>query len=522
MKPIDLLDNLGNIRDSYIAKADAFRRGEERPQTKGLSMKRTLLIAAVIALTLLLVGCAVVYVLSLQDMKVGEFTYHEDAYTTPEGETVPAKELTSTLISLQGYNNSPNQLALQEWLEFQDSYDPDLTLLKENNMNESGLPLDYYTTYDCYTWEMKDRLDAVLEKYDLKKLSEWVPLQRWEKQVFFEALQLEALHRKDAQAEVEYHAGYFYPEGTFDFDADITLTGADAAWTEPMLVSIRYSLTEYFDPVPMSLGEVESYEQWHYTLSDGTDVLLALHDGTAIMICDRGDAFITVSMHDYSDTEDLTKQAVEQFADVLDFSIQPQKADMAQVEALLAECEEPYNPAVHSYYIGFRLSMDGGTWYPPEGYSDSFESYISYVRANAEPENQYYALMDLDGDGADELLLGNKDGQLYEVVRMENGETALRFATYICEGNILEDYSDHTTYFPADDEEPVKNCTAHIYNTFSENLLTLYYLPESEQWIILDNDREAQTIAATEARNYIASYPRIELDMKPLSEYPAK
>ena len=522
MKSIDLLDSLGSVQDSYILQADAFRRGETKPLPKRLSFHRAALIAAVIALMALLVGCAVAYVLRLQDMKVGEYTYHEDTYTTPEGETVPEQEWTTTLLSLQGYNNSPNQLALQEWLAYQESYDPDGTLLDENNLNESGLPLDYYTTYDCYTWEMKDALDALLEKYDLKKLGEWVPLQRWENQVLFDALQLESLLRPDAQAEVEYLSGYFYPEGTFDFTAYITLTGEDARWTEPMLTSIRYSLTDYFDPVPLSVREIERYEQWHYTLPDGRDILLAMHPeiaDSAVMICDQSDAFITVILNTFSDTDPLTKKAVEQFADVLDFSMQPKTADMEQVEALLAQCEEP--ETLHSYYQGFQISPDG-TWYPPEGYSDSFDSYISYVRANAEPENQFYTLMDLNGDGADELLLGNADGQLNEVAYMKEDEVALNFAAYICEENVLEGYSETMAYFPSDDEEPIRNCTAHIYSTLSDIILSLYYLPESDQWILIDENSVHKTITATEARNYIASYPRIELDMKPLSEYPAE
>ena len=130
--------------------------------------------------------------------------------------------------------------------------------------------------------------------------------------------------------------------------------------------------------------------------------------------------------------------------------------------------------------------------------------------------------MDLNGDGADELLLGNADGQLNEVAYMKEGEVALNFAAYICEENVLEGYSETMAYFPSDDEEPIRNCTAHIYSTLSDIILSLYYLPESDQWILIDENSVHKTITATEARNYIASYPRIELDMKPLSEYPAE
>ena len=51
MKPMVLLKSLNNVRDTYILAAEDFRQGRSR---KTVSMKRILLIAAVIALSLLL------------------------------------------------------------------------------------------------------------------------------------------------------------------------------------------------------------------------------------------------------------------------------------------------------------------------------------------------------------------------------------------------------------------------------------------------------------------------------------
>ena len=52
MNPMEFLENLEHIEDNYIVAAGEFRQGK-----RAVSLKRTWLLAAVIALTLLLVGC---------------------------------------------------------------------------------------------------------------------------------------------------------------------------------------------------------------------------------------------------------------------------------------------------------------------------------------------------------------------------------------------------------------------------------------------------------------------------------
>ena len=74
MNAMDLIYGLNNVRDSYVASAEAFR--QRKP--KRLPKRKLWLIAALIALTLLLVGCAVVYVLRLlgrKPMKCWEAAY---------------------------------------------------------------------------------------------------------------------------------------------------------------------------------------------------------------------------------------------------------------------------------------------------------------------------------------------------------------------------------------------------------------------------------------------------------------
>lgn len=61
MKAMDLLVGFGSVKDSYVISAEEFRQGKHKAEIKHLSTRKMWLIAAVIALTLLLVGCAVAY-----------------------------------------------------------------------------------------------------------------------------------------------------------------------------------------------------------------------------------------------------------------------------------------------------------------------------------------------------------------------------------------------------------------------------------------------------------------------------
>ena len=61
MKAMDLLIGFGSVKDSYVISAEEFRQGKQKAKMKRLSTRKMRLIAAVIALMLLLVGCAVAY-----------------------------------------------------------------------------------------------------------------------------------------------------------------------------------------------------------------------------------------------------------------------------------------------------------------------------------------------------------------------------------------------------------------------------------------------------------------------------
>ena len=72
MTNLELFIALGGISAENLSGAEELQSNPPAHTGRKPPMRRAVLIAAAVALTLLLVGCAVVYVLHLQDMKIGE------------------------------------------------------------------------------------------------------------------------------------------------------------------------------------------------------------------------------------------------------------------------------------------------------------------------------------------------------------------------------------------------------------------------------------------------------------------
>ena len=63
MNTMDILYGLNDVRDSYVIAAEEFQKGKR--QVRRLPKKKLWLVAAIVVLALLLVGCAVVYALRM-------------------------------------------------------------------------------------------------------------------------------------------------------------------------------------------------------------------------------------------------------------------------------------------------------------------------------------------------------------------------------------------------------------------------------------------------------------------------
>lgn len=492
----DLLTAMSGIDGRYIEEAAPAAAPKRR------SLRRPLLVAAAIAAALLLVGCGIVYALRLQDMSIGKATYTQRF--DDKGKAIDPVEKSMDIITPYGRSGDAIQQALKEWYEFQESYDPDGALLTDEP-DIPDIPNQYEYTYSCYTQEMVDKVNEIAAKYDLKLLKEWIPFQRYQSDIFLEETGIRSLLRQDSGAQITGMAGMLYPPYNFSMEFNLVTENAGT-----LMTSYGYARKDYFPRAFPGGMDIDAYEQWDHTTPGGTKLLLALNSkGQGEIIAEQENAMIMISIDgnratshtNYPDaSEVMTKAELESIADQFDYSIQPKEVDRAVVEEKLAAAEEAYQ-AEHAYV--------------PETYTD-FSDYLK-KRVYIPDESRQYAFSDLTGDGVDELLLG-RDGAFFYWLSMENGEVVENVYgdTYLCKGNILEQYVAPDMY---------GDIERHTYSKpenggYGDKIVAVERV--GNQWYRSYDiyERDKTEISQDEAAAIMAKYPRIQLDWKPLMDYP--
>ena len=492
----DLLTAMSGIDGRYIEEA------APAAAPKRQSLRRPLLVAAAIAAALLLVGCGIVYALRLQDMSIGKATYTQRF--DDKGKAIDPVEKSLDIITPYGRSGDAIQQALKEWYEFQESYDPDGALLTDEP-DIPDIPNQYEYTYSCYTQEMVDKVDEIAAKYDLKLLDEWIPFQRYQSDIFLEETGIQSLLLPDSGAQITGMAGMLYPPYNFSMEFNLVTENAGT-----LMTSYGYARKDYFPRAFPGGMDIDAYEQWDHTTPGGTKLLLALNSkGQGEIIAEQENAMIMISIDgnratshtNYPDaSEVMTKAELESIADQFDYSIQPKEVNKAVVEEKLAAAEDAYQ-AEHAYV--------------PETYTD-FSDYLK-KRVYIPDESRQYAFSDLTGDGVDELLLG-RDGAFFYWLSMENGEVVENVYgdTYLCKGNILEQYEAPDMYWDIERHTYVKpengGCGDKIVAV--ERVGNQWY----RSYDIYERDKTE--ISQDEAAAIMAKYPRIQLDWKPLMDYP--
>ena len=434
MKSMDLLETIGSIRDKYILEAHS----RTATPKKRIPSKRLFLIAAILALMLLLVGC-VAYILGLKDVYVGEYTYDAGF-----GETG-----VSNSISLQGYVGTPNYQAAKEWNDYIstcDPGDPDVILGYESHME--------YMAYLCYTPDMEAKIDEICDKYGLQILG---PTHLTDNPMrMFTDLGIDNIIADGTVALVDFDGGaYYYRDGTFQLPGITTLTWEGNPWPYPVTYDYRCVMKTAFDGVCLNVGDLNQYDEWTYTVKDGTEVLLALSEEKALIIADLPTHFITVNILKPNDglQASMDHSALEAIADTFRFAYTPCKPDtdtLTEPEWFPQATETEGVTSVPDNTDD--IPVNTGSW---EEAKRAFEAILSgedvfFNRDQAEGMTirQYcdafgavaevdvsisrYATADLDTDGMRELLLWiminetNDYGVL--VLRYDRGVTSYEFA----------------------------------------------------------------------------------------------
>lgn len=508
MNLYDLLNVIGEAKESFVLEAIESRN---RKTTKRISVHRTFLIAAIIAIMLLLVGCVAVY-LTLQDLSIGQETYVPK--TDEYGHPVEPTEKLQDILTLTSFSGSPVQMALQEWYAFYESYDPNGELLS-NESDLPEIPNNYEYIYSCYTQEMADKLDEIAQKHNLNLLDESLVIQKWQSQAALEHMGIESL-LKDT-AEVKHMSGMYYSPSNFFFDIQFQLTDENALWQTPVSSRVYYSRKDYMVPLSYLPTDLDDYEQWTYTTSDGTRLLLALGNrGGALIITEREDAVIGISLtisanHLMSENGAApTKEVVEQLAETFDYQIAPTASDYTAMKKQLEELDKAYWEQQK----------------PPA--AASYDGFSSYFQENAvEMRKKGYTFFDVDGDGKLDLLIGDAENGI-SVCVAEREEGLVEFSlgnTWLLEngGTMMgEKGSYHGIYYePAGDGQYLHLSQDDDESAYGEHIFSLIYFNDGLCYCEAGADGmpEETPISEEDALALRAEYPVVELDWTPVPEY---
>ena len=332
-----------NGQEIFLGLSYISRKYIEEAETETVSggagkahrIRRPFLLAAVIALLLLLVGCAAVYVLKMEHVKISSGTDQRD-YSLVDGVYVKDPHtIDTTTLSMAGLKGSNKACA--------DFY------AYETELRASASASGDWTGYDD---AINAKAQELAEQYGLKP--EGQPLTFRTTRNLCDALGVERFVRNSQDVSIDVDQGFCRDSGNFfvllrfafpeDQGYEVTYTSGALYWNRQDTFS-----REYF-----TLEDRGDWVERNYTTSAGNTVLILTSPSQerGYIICDRGDALMTVWLDVNPEllSEDagvvsaeylhMTDKQLDIVADALDFAIQPNVPTQADVDAQAAPPQE--------------------------------------------------------------------------------------------------------------------------------------------------------------------------------------
>lgn len=492
MNANEILDMIGDAKGTYVWDAQMVRAGYLADTKKRLSGKKLWLIAALIALTLLLVGCAVVYALSLRDMKVGEYSVTKPGYYGANWVLIEPKEKTVEVLSVQGFSNSPNQQAAKEYGEYLYSVD----------------------TKSVFDQEAMEKLWEILDKYDLKLLRDGIYVNYMQSQILLDALRLPGVCIDRPYAQVEYSSGNFFQEGSFELYVNIEPDGKTFDWPYNINAEFLYYRKGYFINHYVMVEDLDSFQEWQYTMPDGGTALIAVGQEKGLIVAERENGTFCVEFRPHIGIDTMTKATVEMLADLFDFSIVPHVLSEEEMESIRTELQRLYE-------LDRQERMRLQEEHEDSRKKESFAEWVKETlrdRYYEEVKDLGYAFLDIDGNGVDDLLIG-RDGYCTAIFLDVDGEARV-FSNaaeilYPCEnhgiGYRITPF-DTDFYFSRADDGVLRG-SAHIM-----------YVPGHPEGEYREYSLEVwgkyENITKERFDSIMNSYVRIPITFLPLTDYP--
>lgn len=124
-------------------------------------------------------------------------------------------------------------------------------------------------------------------------------------------------------AKAKYISGWFYADGSFDYDGNAVIVGSSPVTTDYQFSRVMKGT---FQGTGLNVGNLEEYEEWNYTTKNGENLLLATNGTTkALIIADKEKSFVTANVLGdiLGGSFGIGEDELEKLAEAFDFSVIP-------------------------------------------------------------------------------------------------------------------------------------------------------------------------------------------------------
>lgn len=333
-------------------------------------------------------------------------------YNSPMNHGAPLKDF----IGLSGFRGSAEAQALNEWHEFLNEYDSDHKIIDEIGNARTGLE-EKYDYYYVYTQEMADKLEEIVKKYNLKLHTVRMDIEYYELADYVGG---EVLGK-----DIDISTGYpfLYENGALYFDGD-------AMYGELGSIPFQFSrsVKGTFDEAALRIGDIDDYQEFRYIAACGEPVVLALSAGKSLIFADFDQCFILLNILEGSENG-ITEEILKDIADEFDFAVlkDVRKPDIPESEFAGAESQayeyasteksgdivsEQDENALSDMREKYKAILLGKEDFVIIDFRDGYRSLnidnIKWVVSDEDwvtAEVTKFAIVDLDGNGAEELVL---------------------------------------------------------------------------------------------------------------------
>ena len=333
---------------------------------------------------------------------LGIFVLGRTDKTPPSMSNVPTEPLT-----LESLLSSANYKASMEIKDYVQSYNA--TGDVDETLSEA------YRAYGCRNTEMAQKVDEICTKYGLNKVGDGISPDTTEE--MFTALNVRSMVRDSGNGDVTTSNPSYSADGNFEFWGATTVSGVDYPIEYRAYRAMKQTLsTAYWE-----IENTSDYQWSNYVTTAGTDVLIAVGQNNSLVLTDTGDSVVVIVVMNATTGDTQTgKAALEAFANTFDLSLAP-RTQNAPVETTAptengTAIPEAYQPVIAKYVTALTEHWGG------EACSNADISLlVSYVTS---PSELGYALLDLDNDGTDELIIANDAERqvIYDLYSLVDGK----------------------------------------------------------------------------------------------------